>query len=136
MRYLLHTNVISELRKSRPDAHVVGWSRSVPLVKCYVSVITLGEIRRGIERKRPKDAGYAELLEHWLLKLEAAYAGRILPLYRKTADIWGRLDVQTGQLIDAQIAATALHHDAILVTRNIKDFKNVGLKLINPFEAS
>jgi toxin FitB len=109
---------------------------ALPLVKCYVSVITLGEIRRGIERLRPKNAAYAELLEHWLLKLEAAYAGRILQLDRKTADIWGRLDVQTGQLIDAQIAATALQHDAILVTRNIKDFKSVGLKLVNPFEAA
>jgi predicted nucleic acid-binding protein len=135
MHYLLDTNVLSEMRKSNANPNVVRWFRSIHIEQCYICVITLGEIRRGIEKRRLQDAHYAEILESWLVQLERQYAERLLAFDKAAADSWGRLAVSNpAHLIDAQIAAIALERDAILVTRNIKDFKDWGLRLLNPFD--
>ncbi len=137
MPYLLDTNVLSEIRKNHMNPNVLRWLRLVPVEQCYISVISLGEIRRGIEKRRTKDSHYADIFERWLEQLERVYEGRIWPFDRVAADLWGRLPVpDPTHLVDAEIAAIALQHDAILVTRNVKDFKDFGLDLVNPFEAA
>jgi toxin FitB len=135
MIYLIDTNVLSEIRKSRPDPNVMHWFHSVALDQCAIGVITLGEIRRGIEKRKRTDAAYAVMLEQWLAYLEHAYEGRIWAFDRASAEQWGRLPVKNaGQMIDAQLAAIAILRHATLVTRNTKDFAAFNVPLINPFE--
>jgi predicted nucleic acid-binding protein len=133
--YLLDTNVISELRKGR-RAHprVQAWRESVTNEETFLSVLVFGEIRRGIENLRPRDPQTAGALERWLLSLEAAYADRILPVTLEICRIWGGLSVQQPLPIsDALLAATALHHNLTVVTRNITDFERTGVACVNPF---
>lgn len=137
MRYLLDTNVISELVKQKPNVKVTNWINNKDNSLFCISVITLGEIRKGIngitDRKR-----YEEI-SHWLeIELPHYFEDRILPIDQKIADMWGRLQSQLkGQslpAIDALIAATAKAHHLNLVTRNVKDFVNTAVELINPWE--
>ena len=136
--FLLDTNVISECRKQN-DANV-GVSRFMAQAKrdaapIYISVITLGELRRGIDKIRYRgDRPQAALLESWLADVNSQYQQTVLTFDSACADTWGRLRVPHAQnSIDKQIAATALVHDLTLVTRNTKDFIDTGVKLINPF---
>lgn len=139
MKYLLDTCVVSELVKKQPEPKVVAWVDGVPESMLLLSVITIGEIRKGIEkvrdRKRKAD------LEQWLSsELLVRFRGQILPLDEEVMLTWGRL---LGQLetkgralpaIDSLIAALARHHRLILVTRNLKDFGGCGIELLNPWE--
>jgi toxin FitB len=137
--YLIDTNVVSELRKQ--DKANVGVKAFFQQVKAqdtsvFMSVITVGELRRGVEMMRHRgDIQQATVLEDWLVKIIDDYADYILSFGELEAQVWGRLRVPHYEnAIDKQIAATALTHDLILVTRNVDDFVTTGVRLLNPFE--
>jgi predicted nucleic acid-binding protein len=135
MAYLLDTCVLSELRKPKPHPGVVTWLAGIQPEEAFLSVLTLGEIRRGIELRRAKDQATARSLERWLLGLEAHYADRILPVTAAVADRWGRLSpAQPLPVTDGLIAATALEHKLTVVTRNTEDFARSGVGVLDPFE--
>ena len=137
MTYLLDTNVLSETRKRRPVPGVREWIASTPADLLFVSVLTLGEIERGIARIRERgDTAQASGLERWLRDVEAGFAERIVPVTLRIAGVWGRQDLaQPIPVIDALIAATARVHGWIVVTRNTKDFERAGVQVLNPFAA-
>lgn len=137
MSFLLDTNVVSELRKSRRyDPNVASWFASVPDDDLFLSVITIGEIRRGIDSIRRRDVPQARSLEVWLGKLLANQGTRLLPIDVAIAEEWGRLNVPDPvPVIDGLLAATAKIHGLTLVTRNVDDVRRTGVPCINPFEA-
>jgi len=138
MNYLVDTNVISELIRQKPHLHVLRWLKSTPIHITFLSVLTIGEIRKGIEKMQ--DNIRKKKLLTWLEQdLTNRFANRILPISLEIADRWGRLSSQvprTLPTIDSLIAATALHYDMTLVTRNTADFIDCpGIALINPWES-
>lgn len=134
MAYLLDTCLISELRKPSCNPGVAAWMSRIEPDEVYLSVITLGEIRRGIELHRAKDAKTAGALERWLLGLESHYSDRVLPITAAVADHWGRLSLnQPLPVSDGLIAATGREHKLTVVTRNIADFQRSGVNTLNPF---
>lgn len=135
MSYLLDTNVISELRKGqRCNPGVASWFAEVSSGEVYLSALTVGEIRKGIENLRRRDEPRAEALDAWLRKLQEVYSDRILPIDEAIADQWGRFNVpETLPVLDSLLAATARVHGLTLVTRNLKDVKRTGVDCLNPF---
>lgn len=136
--YLLDTNVISEIRKGKKaDKGVQNFFTGVisEKISTYLSVITVGELHRGVEIIRHRnDLQQADTLEAWLSKVLAEYEDNILDFGKEAAQIWGYLRVPHHEnSLDKQIAATALVHDLTVVTRNIDDFSSTGVRLINPF---
>jgi predicted nucleic acid-binding protein len=132
--FLLDTVIVSELRKKRPDAGVVRWISKQQDDLLYLSVVTLGEIERGIEKRRKVDTEFADELAAWLESLMRLYADRILPVTPSVARRWGRLSAQLGHDgADLLIAASALTHGLTVVTRNAGHFEPTGVSLINPF---
>ena len=136
--YLLDTNIVSELRKkSKMNAGVNAFFKQVARDEnnLYLSVVTVGELRRGVELIRYRgDEKQAAQLELWLNALLDKYEQSILPFDREEAQVWGRLRVPRHEnALDKQIAATALIYDLTLVTRNTKDFSGTGITLFNPF---
>ena len=138
MSYLIDTNVLSELRRKDPHPSVICWIKNRPPSILYLSVLTLGEIRKGVEAL--KDSTRKRELTDWLAAdLPHFFAGRILNIDAKVADRWGQIIATAGRpipAIDSLIAATALQHGLSLVTRNSKDFQYSGLEVINPWEDS
>ncbi len=135
MSYLLDTNVISELRKRTPDPRVISWYDEVSSDELFISVLTIAEIRLGIERLRRKDTTQADHLEHWLTGLRQIYADRLVDLDEHAAQEWGRINVPDPlPIIDGLLAATAKTRGWTLVTRNTADLARSGATLINPFE--
>lgn len=135
MTYLIDTNVVSELRKG-PRCHpgVAAWIASVDDAELSLSVLVVGEIRRGVEAVRRRDPRRAGLLEHWLARLVRDHADRILPVDRAVAEEWGRLTaIRSTSVIDTLLAATARVHGLTLVTRNVRDIEWTGVPWINPF---
>jgi toxin FitB len=131
--YLVDTNVISEARRRRLEA--IAWLRSVKPSAVYLSVITIGEIARGIALKKRSDPSAAMQLSGWLQILRHDHAGRILPIGDEVAMEWGRLAAMRPQGdADGLIAATAIVHDLTLVTRNVADFDDLGVALLNPWD--
>jgi len=125
--YLLDTNVVSDVQRRLPKP--IAWLASVE----PVSVITLGEIERGIFKQRKADPERAARLDVWLRELRRDNADRILAITEEIALAWGRITAgRTRGGADSLIAATALVHDLILVTRNVADFEGIGLTIINP----
>lgn len=135
MSYLLDTNVVSELRRIRPNPGVVSWFSHRPASTLFLSVLTLGELRKGIDGA--SDAARRMALSDWLeTELPSFFAGRILNLDAPIADRWGRLVAAAGRpmpAIDSLLAATAAHHGLSLVTRNARDFEGMGIEVINPW---
>ena len=135
MSYLLDTNALSELRKRRPDPRVMGWFDTAPKAELYLSCLTVGEIRRGIERLRRKDEVQARAIERWLAGLRRFYQDRIVPIDIEIAERWGRLSAAaTLPAVDGLLAATALARDWTIVTRNVADFAPSGARVLNPWE--
>lgn len=135
MSYLVDTNVVAELARREPDPRVVTWFHEVPDAALHLSVLTLGELRKGVESLA--EVRRRERLRVWLENDLAEWFGeRLLPISAAVADRWGRLLAQTARpmpAIDSLIAATAIHHGLRMVTRNEKDFGFPGLEVINPW---
>jgi toxin FitB len=134
--YLLDTNVISETRKSRPDAGVVAFLSAAGAEGLFLSVLTLGELRKGVALKRRTDPVVAIELGIWVEGIETNFADRILPIDSAIALRWGELSAgRSLPVIDMLIAATALNRDLTLVTRNTRDFESSGALLLDPWQA-
>jgi predicted nucleic acid-binding protein len=132
--FLLDTNVLSEMRRSIPNAGVAAWFDSVESQQLYLSVLTLGEIRQGICRLQRRDQAQAVVFGRWLGGLLHAYSDRVVPITAEVAEEWGRLNVPDPvPVVDGLLAATAKVHGWTLVTRNISDVANTGARLLNPF---
>ena len=138
MSYLIDTNIISEVRKgARCDVHVAAWYASIADEDIFLSTLVLGEIRKGVELARPRDAGKAAALERWLQEVEAAFDGRVLGIDNAVSDQWGRMcDIRPVPAIDGLLAATALTHNLTLVTRNDRDVAGLGATVLNPFKVA
>ncbi len=138
MSVLLDTNVLAELRKgARANAHLRRWFGGVSVDEIYLSALVVGELRRGIELMRRRDTKQAAALERWLTRVTIDHAERILPVDGPVADLWGRLTAKRpGSVVDTLMAATALVHGLLLVTRNVKDVAWTGVSYLNPFAAA
>ena len=135
MSWLLDTNVVSEIRRGgRANDGVGAWNERTRGEDKFVSVLVLGEIRRGIEAKRRRDESTAVALEQWLLRLEETFADRVLIVDRAIAVRWGALSVPDPlPIVDGLLAATAIVHDLTLVTRNVRHIERTGVRLLDPF---
>ena len=132
--FLVDTNVLSDLRRRRPNPGVLEWFDETDEALLHLSVITLGEIKRGTERLRRHDPVQAVNLDRWLESLQLRYADRIHPIDEAVALRWGELGIhQPISVADGLIAATALHHGLTVVTRNTSDFAPNSIPIFNPF---
>ena len=131
--YLLDTNVVSELRKPKPHGAVLQWIQSIPDADLHISAVTIGEIQAGIELTREQDAAKATELEQWLQLVSGSF--NVVPMDARVFRVWARLMHRASDTLyeDAMIAATAQVHDLTVVTRNVRDFKNFGVGVVNPF---
>ena len=135
MSYLIDTNVVSELRKrERCHEGVADWFAGVATDEVFLSVLTIGEIRRGIELIRRRDAHSAGALDDWLDILSSDHRERILSVDQSVDEEWGRLNVPDPiPAVDGLLAATTRVHDLTLATRNVVDVKRTGVRFVNPF---
>jgi toxin FitB len=138
--FLLDTNCISELVRPKPEPRVVEWMEAADEGMLYLSVLTVGEIRKGLARL--SQGKRRTHLETWLqVEMQARFAGRIIPIDAAIADRWGLIAAEAKQkgkalpVIDGLLAATALHHNLTVVSRNISDFTNIHVQVLNPWEA-
>ena len=136
MSYLIDTNIISEVRKgTRCDTRVSAWYASIADEDIFLSTLILGEIRKGVELARLRNADKAAMLERWLHDVETAFEGRVLGIDNRVSDQWGRLGaLRSLPVIDGLLAATALAYGLTLVTRNDRDVAGLGVKVLNPFK--
>ncbi len=141
MNFLLDTNVISEWTKPRPNAGAVRWLVEADEDRVHLSAVTIAEIRHGVERLAPGQR--RDRLDLWLTgDLPQRFEGRILPIDASVGDYWGRIMARTQAVgrtvgtMDAFIAATAERHDMTLVTRNTADFVDLGIRLVDPWDAA
>lgn len=133
--YLLDTVSLSQAIKRRPDARYAAWFARQDAASLFVSVLTLGEVHKGIVRQLSGDPHHARELQTWLSKARADFAGRILDVTESAALRWGEIVATrpTLPMIDTLIAATALVHRLSVVTRNVRDFERTGVAVVNPF---
>jgi predicted nucleic acid-binding protein len=131
--YLLDTVILSELRKRQRDPQLVAWLQDTRPADLYLSVVTIGEVEKGIAKQRRLDSAFAARLAAWLDTVLAHYAGRILPVDIAVARRWGQLADAHGHAgADLLIAATALEHGLAVVTRNVRHFAGTGVLLLDP----
>jgi predicted nucleic acid-binding protein len=132
--FLIDTVMLSELRKRTRGPMVVNWFERQRTTDLFLSVISIGEIERGIARQRTNDPGFAGALAEWLDRVLTLYGERILPFDLRTARRWGTLSAALGNdSADLMIAATALEHGLTVVTRNVSDFGPSGVAVLDPF---
>jgi toxin FitB len=138
LKFLLDTNIISEIRKrDRAHPNVVRWVARTPVEEIGTSVLVLAEIRHGIELKRRNDPEQAKSLDRWFSHMRARLGGRVLPIDEPVAEAWALLGIPDPlPLIDGLLAATAKVHGLTLVTRNVADIAVVGVLLLDPFSAA
>jgi predicted nucleic acid-binding protein len=137
LEYLLDTNVLSETRKKKADAGVISFLEAAEASSLYISVLTLGELRKGIVSKKIKDPdpNAASRLAAWVEGLEFSFADRILGIDAATAKLWGDWSGQRPRpVVDTLLAATAVLHELTLVTRNLRDVRGIPVKLHNPWQ--
>jgi toxin FitB len=135
MTFLLDTNVVSEIRKPRPDSKAQAWLASAPAAELYLSVLVVGEIRQGVERLRRRDPARAAPYEAWLSELARRFADRLVPVTVEVCEEWGRLNVPDPlAVVDGLMAATAKVRGWTLVTRNVADLARADVRLLNPFD--
>jgi predicted nucleic acid-binding protein len=133
--YLLDTNLISETRKLRADAGVMAFLAAADSAGLFLSVLTLGELRKGVEAKRRNDAATAARLEAWVDDIETTFVDRVLPVDVAAARLWGELSAPRSlPVIDTLIAATAITRGLTLVTRNTRDVAATGVPLFDPWQ--
>ena len=135
MNYLIDTNVVSELRKdTRRNPNVGRWYTGTISETLYLSVLVLGELRKGVEKARARDPAQARALEKWVDQIRKDFSERILPIDLRVVDEWGRMNaIRPLPVIDSLLAATAKVHAMTLVARNILDMSNLGVRVLNPF---
>jgi toxin FitB len=134
--YLLDTNVISETRKARPDPRVAAFLETTDSAGLFLSVLTLGELRKGVEARRRSDPVVADSLAAWMDGIEMIFADRVLPIDAVAARLWGELSARRSlPVIDTLIAATAISRGLTLVTRNTRDVSATGVSLLDPWKA-
>lgn len=134
--FLVDTDVLSALTKRRRDANVVAWIGRQRPGDLFVSVISIGEIERGVALQRAKEQDFASMLANWLDDLLNIYGDRVLPFDLASARRWGRLSAALARKdADLQIAATALEHGLTVVTRNVAHFEPTGVAVLDPFAA-
>ena len=132
--YLLDTNVLSALRRPDRAPQITNWLQTKPEDQLFISVVTLGEIERGIVLQEGHNPDFARDLRSWIDRTSLLFADRLLPFGPEEARIWGRLSARIGHNgADLQIAATALAQGAIVVTGNVSDFEPTGVEIENPF---
>jgi predicted nucleic acid-binding protein len=135
--YLLDTNVVSEVRKPRPNQGVTDFLRSASPASVFLSALTIGELDKGVEAKRRNDPEKARQLANWVEIIENHFADRIIPVDSMIARRWGILSAaRSCPVIDTLIAATALERNLVLVTRNGSDVELTGVELLNPWVES
>ncbi|MPY87760.1 MAG: PIN domain-containing protein [Luteitalea sp.] len=133
-RYLLDTMVVSETRKVRADPRIVSFLSAADASSLFISVLTVGELRKGVEVKRRTDPDAAARIGSWVDGIELSFVDRVLPIDTPTARRWGEISAdRTRPVIDTLIAATALVHGCTLVTRNTNDVQETGVPLIDPW---
>jgi toxin FitB len=135
-RYLLDTNVVSELRKTRPHGAVVSWLRALKSEQIFISAVTMGEFQSGVELTRRQDPSKAQEIEQWMASVETSFA--CLPMDHICFREWSRLMFRqpTALRQDAMIAATARIHGLTVATRDEKDFRELGVEIVNPFKSN
>ena len=133
--FLLDTDFLSALRRRQRNPEAVRWAANQRTIDLYLSVVTVGEIERGITHQMRRDPSFAQALTHWLDRVLGWYSDRILPVDVATARRWGQLSATLGHDgADLLIAATALEHGLTVVTRNVRDFEPTGVSTLNPLE--
>jgi toxin FitB len=137
LTFLLDTNVVSEIRKTTGDANVVRWYSDAPAGELHLSVLVVGEVSQGIERLRRRgDAKQADVFDLWLTGLKEDFRERLIPVSTAIAERWGQLNAaKPVPIIDGLMAATAIEHDLILVTRDTEALKGTGVRLLDPWSA-
>ena len=132
--FLLDTNIVSELRKSKPHGGVVTWISAQDASALYLSAMTIAELQRGVEMTREQDADKADQIEAWLEQL--MFTGQVLAMDSAVCREWAKLMHRRSDTLveDAFIAATASVHRLVVVTRNVRDFKTLGMNTLNPFD--
>ena len=134
MSFLLDTDILSAIRRKQRDQNLEKWLHSINSLDVYISVVTIGEVERGITQQRRNNPEFAEDLQRWLDTTLHRYQQRILPLSISIAQRWGRLSGELGHnSADLMIAATALEHNLIVATRNTRHFEPTQVGLINPY---
>ncbi|MGZ8717218.1 MAG: PIN domain-containing protein [Gaiellaceae bacterium] len=135
MSYLLDTNVLSEPRKRSPDPRVLAWFATTDTSELFVSVLSLGEIRNGVERLRRRgDGRQAEIVEQWLEHLKSDFADRFVTITLRVAERWGAMNAERIRpTVDGLLAATALENDLTFVTRDTRSIESTGVRVVNPW---
>lgn len=139
MSYLLDTNVISEPSRKRPDEKVIRWLAGVEDNETYLSALTIGELKKGAVKL--SSGRNSALVQRYVEKVRIRFAGRILPITEETFLVWGRMIADFEKkgvvrpIMDSLLEATAIEHDLVLVTRNIRNFKDSAVTILNPWES-